>query len=269
MTHAVDGRRAVRRAAEPRSPLGRDRVGRGSDRRPRERARAAPPRRRERRDRRLRRDPVGLAQQVRVRRGARRHRARPAALHRDDRIRATTATSRGRSPRTATRSTRSCSSPTRRSPAAGSASRADRRLPHVDQKGPDEKLAAARGRPRARVRATFTTCRTSCATRSSTSSQRYKDLEPSKRTETRGWGNRTTAAADPRRLPAERRLDRPQIVCGATGGMIAPMIQNRQEEPELDEHGPQCSCAGTCRARSAAQRQDRRAAARRTSCTQR
>ena len=92
-------------------------------RRSRDRARSAPPRTRERRDRRsrLRRDPDGVPQQVRVGRRARRHRARPPPLHVDDAIPPTTASSRARSPRTATRSTRSSSSPSRRFPAAGSA----------------------------------------------------------------------------------------------------------------------------------------------------
>ncbi len=96
-----------------------------------------------------------------------------------------------------------------------------------DEKGPDEKLLASP-----------TATRRSSGSRTSTTSQhelrdeiehffqRYKDLEPSKQTETRGWGNRDEAE---KILAAarERALDRPQIVCGRTGGMIAPMIQNR------------------------------------------
>jgi inorganic pyrophosphatase len=55
--------------------------------------------------------------------------------------------------------------------------------------------------------------------------QRYKDLEPSKKTETRGWRNRDEAEQN---LAAARaRLDQAQTACGRTGGMIAPMIQNR------------------------------------------
>ena len=68
----------------------------------------------------VRRGAIGLAEQVRARRRDRPHRARPPALHLDVAIRPTTGSSRGRWGRTATRSTRSASSASRRFPVAGS-----------------------------------------------------------------------------------------------------------------------------------------------------
>ena len=87
------------------------------------------------------------------------------------RIPPTTASSRGRSARTATRSTRSCSSPTRRSPAAGSACAPIGVFHMKDEKGPDEKLLCVPlGDPAFERVADIHDVQTSCATRSSTSS---------------------------------------------------------------------------------------------------
>ena len=73
--------------------------------------------------------------------------------------------------------------------------RHDRRLPHDRREGPGREAAlrAAR-RPVVRARsATSTTSTAELRDEIEHFFQRYKDLEPSKKTETRGWGNRDEA----------------------------------------------------------------------------
>ena len=110
------------------------------------------------------------------------------------RIPPTTASSRGRSPRTATRSTRSCSSPTRPSPAAGFACAPIGVFHMADEKGPDEKLLCVPlGDPAFERISDIHDVANELRDEIEHFFQRYKDLEPSKRTETRGWGNRDEA----------------------------------------------------------------------------
>ena len=92
--------------------------------------------------------------------------------------------------------------------------------------------------------------------------QRYKDLEPAKKTETRGWGNRDEAAADPRRgarsgcvtvsrrpaSPRSRALGRCYLLdtedgpalfdCGPTTTIDALEGRSRRRGLQLDRHPP-------------------------------
>ena len=94
-----------------------------------------------------RRDPEGVAQQVRVGRGARRRSSSTASCSPRSSTRRTTASSPTRWARTATRSTRWSASPSRPFPGCLIPVDARRRLPHVRRQGPgrQDPLRPARG----------------------------------------------------------------------------------------------------------------------------
>ena len=158
-----------------------------------------------------RRDPQGRPQQVRVRPQARRDQARPVHL------------GVGRVPdgiRLRARDDRA-----RRRPARRAGVRVGADVPRLrgrdqgDRAVQDGRREGARRSRRVRAvsttragtrSTTSTTCPSSCARRSATSSTIYKDLDPDRHSEVKGWDDRVGGARDdragPRDVPRKRRL---------------------------------------------------------------
>src|SRR3954471_4024703 len=128
------------------------------------------------------------------------------------RIPPTTASSRGRSRMTATRSTRSSSSPIRRSRAAGSASARSASSTWRTRRGLTRSSCASRSAtPPSSAWSTSTTSRTSCATRSSTSSSATR-ISSRRRRPRRAAGGTAT----------RRRRSSPPLASAWTPDMAAP-----------------------------------------------